>query len=225
MKERTLPVILLVFLGLVVINLMALDVLWLRSQKPQSKEKNLSPLTSAETGSSLDDSVTAAVDTCGPICQQLIGQRVAELGATLSGKERTTPTPVTPVSTGSTSQPTVIYIPLGGGGSTTSRDWADVGNAEIYLDVTNYPNLDKAYFEAFIRVQHGNGTAFARLYDVTHNIGVQGGEVSTGSESFALVESGSLNFWQGKNLYRVQVKSLTGYEAFYDSGRIKLILK
>ncbi|MCJ7804432.1 hypothetical protein MUP35_01730, partial [Patescibacteria group bacterium] len=123
------------------------------------------------------------------------------------------------------SQPQVIYIPLGGGGATINRDWVDVGNAEVYLDVNDYPNLDKAYFEGFIKVKNGNGKAFARLYDVTHSIGVQGSDIESASENFTLVESGSLNFWQGKNLYRIQIKSLNGYEASIDSGRIKLILK
>lgn len=220
MKEKILPILIIVFSGLAIANLIALDISWLRNQRIQKNPEIPSP-TLGPTSSP----IITTTDTCGPICQQTINQKISEAIATISGKEiikektvvQKTPTP--------TSQPTVIYIPLGGGGSTTSQNWADVSNAEVYLDVSDYPNLDRAYFEAFIRVKHGNGRAFARLYDVTHGIGVQGGEVYTDNENFTLVESGSLSFWQGKNLYRVQVKSLNGYEAFYDSGRIKLILR
>jgi len=165
-------------------------------------------------------------DTYESICRQLIDEKIAQAIATLSGKEAAKETETTGKNTTQkTSQPQVIYIPLGGGGATVSRDWADVGNAEIYLDKNDYPNLNKAYFEGFIRVKHGNGKVFARLYDVTHSIGVQGSDIESASESYTLVESGSLNFWQGKNLYRIQVKSLNGYEASIDSGRIKLILE
>ena len=119
----------------------------------------------------------------------------------------------------------MIYIPLGGSGSTASTSWADVGNAEVYFNIDDYQNVDRIYFEGFIRVKNGNGKAFARLYDVTHSIGVQGSDIETNNENFTMVESGTLSFWRGKNLYRIQVKSLNGYDAYIDSGRIKIILK
>lgn len=224
MREKILPILIFVFLGLALANLIALDIFWLRFQRQQG-EGVLSPQPVSNLNSAPATTITSEADTCGPVCQETIAQKVSEAIATISGKETVKETTVVEKTTETVSQPTVIYIPLGGGGSTTSRDWADVGNAEVYLDISDYPNLDRAYFEGFIRVKHGNGRAFARLYDVTHGIGVQGGEIYTDNENFTLIESGSLSFWQGKNLYRVQVKSLNGYEAFYDSGRIKLILK
>lgn len=219
MREKILPILIIVFLGLTIANLIVLDISWLKSQKAL-QESEITPSPSPAPSST----ITTALDICGPICQQTINQKVSEAIGTISGKE-TKETTVIQKTTEKVSQPSVIYIPLGGGGSTTSQDWADVSNAEVYLDIGDYPNLDRAYFEGFIKVKHGNGRAFARLYDVTHTIGVQGGEMYTDNESFTLVESGSLSFWRGKNLYRVQVKSLNGYEAFFDSGRIKLILK
>jgi len=225
MREKVLPILIIVFLGLAVSNLIALDIFWLQNQQGQRLAIAPSPTPAPSPALSSEERVGTAIDSCGPVCQQTIDQKVAEAMATISGEETVRETTVVQKTTETVSQPTIVYIPLGGGGSTTSRDWADVGNAEVYLDISDYPNLDRAYFEAFVRIKHGNGRAFARLYDVTHTIGVQGGEVYTDNESFTLVESGSLTFWQGKNLYRVQVKSLNGYEAFYDSGRIKLILK
>lgn len=225
MREKVLPILIIVFLGLAVANLVALDVSWLRSQRAQKEPSGeLSPPTQVSTPSP-SATITSTTDICGLACQETIAQKISEALATISGTGTLKETTIVEKTTETVSQPTVIYIPLGGGGSTTSQDWADVGNAEVYLDISDYPNLDRAYFEGFIRVKHGNGRAFARLYDVTHGIGVQGGEIYTDNESFTLVESGSLSFWQGKNLYRVQVKSLNGYEAFYDSGRIKLILR
>jgi len=190
-----------------------LDLGWLRQQSEvmPTPTPSLSPATS---------------DSCGTVCQQTIDEKISQAIATLSGKETTKESKTAEkTTTPKPSQPQVIYIPLGGGGSTISRDWTDVGNAEVYLDVNDYPNLEKAYFEGFIKVKHGNGKVFARLYDVNHSIGVQGSDIESASENFTLVESGTLNFWQGKNLYRIQIKSLNGYEASIDSGRIKIILK
>jgi len=212
-KEKILPIIIIVVSILVLANLVVLDLGWLRQQSEvmPTPTPSLSPATS---------------DSCGTVCQQTIDEKISQAIATLSGKETTKESKTAEkTTTPKPSQPQVIYIPLGGGGSTISRDWADVGNAEVYLDVNDYPNLEKAYFEGFIKVKHGNGKVFARLYDVNHSIGVQGSDIESASENFTLVESGTLNFWQGKNLYRIQIKSLNGYEASIDSGRIKIILK
>lgn len=217
MREKTLPILILVIAGLALVNLVVLDIAWLKSQR---QEEILSPkeLTSLP-------SPTSAADICGLVCQETIAQKISEAIATISGKETVKETTIVKETTQQVSQSQIIYIPLGGGGSTTSQDWADVANAEVWLDVADYTNIDKIYFEGFIKVKHGNGKVYARLYDVTHSIAVQGSEIETTSENYTLVESGSLNLWRGKNLYRVQIKSLTGYEAFFDSGRIKIIIK
>ena len=223
MKKVTLILISVVAI-LFLANLVALDVGWLKARRGQDLARGSAKVVS--------DSVllptplaTPLAESCGIACQQLIDDKISQAISTVSGKETIRETKVVEKSTTATSQPQVVYIPLGGGGSTTNRDWTDVGNAEVYLNINHYPNLDRAYFEGFIKVKHGNGKVYARLYDVTHSIGVQGGEIFSDSETFTLVESGSLNFWQGKNLYRVQIKSLNGYEAFFDSGRIKIIFK
>jgi len=205
---------------LLLANLLALDINWLKTKRVGNTGEN--QLLSAQvTPTPL---VIPLSGSCPTDCQDFIDQKVSEAMATISGQETIKETKIIE-KIPTISQPQVIYIPLGGGGSTTSKEWTDVGNAEVYFDIGDYPNIDRVYFEGFIKVQHGNGRAFARLYDVTHSIGVQGSDIYTGSESYSLVESGSLNFWQGKNLYRIQIKSLNGYEASVDSGRIKILLK
>ena len=62
-----------------------------------------------------------------------------------------------------------------------------------------------------------------RLYDVTHGIGVQGSEASTQAGVDTVVESGQVSFWAGRNLIRVQMKSLTTESTFYTSGRLRII--
>lgn len=203
-----------VITGLVLTNLVVLDVIGLKQQKEKTSPEleNLSP----------------SPDTCGLTCQQMIDQKISQAIATISGKQIIKETKVVEKVTQSASgrtQPQVIYIPLGGGGSTANTDWTDVGNAEVYFDLNDYPNFSEARFEGFVKVKNGNGKAFARLYDATHTIGVQGSNIETANENFTMVGSDSLALWRGKNLYRIQIKSLNGYDAYIDSGRIKVILK
>ena len=95
---------------------------------------------------------------------------------------------------------------------------------EFYLDFnTDYGKSSYANWEAFLKVAHGNGTVYARLYDVTNNIAVNGSEVLiTNKSDLNQVISGGLSFWAGNNLYRVQIKSLNSFEVTFGSGRIKI---
>ncbi len=223
MKEKNLLISIIVFVFLLSANLVFLDWRWLKQTKGELpiKKENNSEL--APTPILISPTPANTSDSCGSVCQQVIEEKISQAVATLSAKENKTPEKITPSKV--TTQPQTIYIPLGGGGSTANTTWTDVGNAEVYFDLNDYPNLVEARFEGFIRVKNGNGKAFARLYDVTHSIGVQGSDIESDSENFTLVISSPLSFWQGKNLYRIQLKSLNGYDAYLDSGRIKLILK
>lgn len=120
--------------------------------------------------------------------------------------------------------PKTAYLPLGGGGSTTSTDWVDVPNDAVWLDFANeYGTKARAYLEASVRIDSGSGTVSVRLLDTTHGIAVNGSEVSLDNTSmYQLVVSNPLTFWSGKNLYKVQIKSLNSSTVFLDSARIKV---
>lgn len=223
MKDKILPIIITLTAVLIVTNLVVLDIGWLKQQK-ENKSLN-TEFNSKTTTTPISSTTSTTPDSCGTVCQQTIEEKISQAMATVSGKETIKETKAVEKTAKETSQAKVIYIPLGGSGSTASTSWADVGNAEVYFNIDDYQNVDRIYFEGFIKVKNGNGKAFARLYDVTHSIGVQGSDIETNNENFTLVESGTLSFWRGKNLYRIQVKSLNGYDAYIDSGRIKIILK
>ena len=70
---------------------------------------------------------------------------------------------------------------------------------------------------------NGSGLAFVRLYNETHGVGVQGSEVQTNQQKDAAVVSGQVSFYQGKNLIKVQAKSLTADTAIFTSGRLKIV--
>ena len=159
-------------------------------------------------------------DRCGDTCKSEIQRAVGEAVATLSGKPQVT----TRVTTAPTEKKT-SYISLSGPITTTSTAWVDASGVEVYVDLTNDYSKDATVsWEATLSVANGNGQAFARLFDVTHGIAVNGSEISlTNNATPTLVSSGNLSLWSGKNLYRVQLKSLNSFVVTFASGRIKIV--
>ena len=117
------------------------------------------------------------------------------------------------------------YIPMGSITTTTSTGWSDVKDSEVYIDLKNdFSQTAYVSFETSLKVADGNGQAFARLYDATHGIAVDGSEISTTNNSdYKFVGTGKLNLWNGKNLYKVQLKSLNGFVITYSGGKIKIV--
>jgi hypothetical protein len=165
-------------------------------------------------------------DVCGPDCRGYIDEKVASLAATLSTTLVSQPTTKPVVVTRSLPKAltrTVSYVTIPGSGSTALNDWQDVPGTDFYFDTTDYPGLKEIYFEANMKLFNGNGMAFIRLFDVTHGIGVQGSEISTNSQNNPLITSGLVSFWTGKNLIRIQAKSLTADTTIFNYGRLKVI--
>lgn len=136
-----------------------------------------------------------------------------------------TPTPAyTPKPTTVASGPKVTYIPLGIGGSTQLTDWTDVPDSQVYVSLTTeYGPAASVWWEALLKVENGSGTTYARLFDVTHGIAVDGSQIALSNIATpTLVEGGPLRFWAGRNLYKVQIKSLNSSTAYFDFGRIKI---
>lgn len=161
------------------------------------------------------------IDVCGVDCKEEITREVAKAVATISAMTKKTVITQAPAAT---SQGKTAYIPLGGPITSTSTAWVDAPGTDVYLDLANdYGKTAKVTWEASLKVAHGNGQAFARLYDVTHGIAVSGSEFSTVNNATSqLVSSGDLNLWSGRNLYRVQIKSLNSFEVTFGNGRIKI---
>lgn len=165
------------------------------------------------------------IDQCGELCKKQIEETLSNSISTISANTKETVTNTIVV----TPKPVVAktqfgYIPITGPITTTSTEWYDAPGTEFYLDFnTDYGKSSYANWEVFLKVAHGNGTAYARLYDVTNKIAVNGSEVLIKDKSdLTQVISGGLSFWAGNNLYRVQIKSLNTFEVTFGSGRIKI---
>jgi hypothetical protein len=145
--------------------------------------------------------------------------------ATLSGvTTKTVSTVTTPATVPATPSKKTSFLSMGTSYSTTSTDWVDVPDSKVYIDLINdYGSNPYVTWEASLKVAHGNGQAFVRLYDETNKIAVVGSELSTTNNSeYKQVYSGSLALWRGNNLYKVQIKSLNSFSVTYSSGRIKV---
>ena len=166
---------------------------------------------------------TQQIDVCGEECKSQISQEVAKAIATVSGTSKKEVV-YQPAPAPASGQSKITYIPIPGSMTTTSMEWADAPGTDIYIDMAkDYGKVSWVDWEAVLKVDSGNGKAFARLYDVTHKIGVNGSEVSASLAIPAQAAStGNMSFWAGRNLYRVQIKSLNSYEVTFSGGRIKI---
>lgn len=159
------------------------------------------------------------IDLSGFATKDYVNSAIAQIPETSPSTETVT---VVKETTDSSKKTTII--PITATYSTQNLNWEDVPNSDFYLDLVNdYGEAASAYWEAFVYEQHGNGRVFARLFDVTHGIGVVGSDVETNSATSKLeISAGNLGIWRGKNLYRVQIKSEKGFPVFFDSGRLKV---
>ena len=154
------------------------------------------------------------------ISQQDILKTVSDIIATISATPQTIIERQVVIKTGGQTS----FIGLGSTATTTSTDWDEVKDAQVYIDLEkDYGKDANVSWEASLKVAHGNGQVFARLYDDTNKIVVLGSELSTTNNvDFKQVSSGKLNLWAGRNLYKVQLKSLNSFEITYSGGRIKV---
>lgn len=168
---------------------------------------------------------TVVNDACGEQCQKYIDQKIAAMitPAQPAGPSATPVKQAAVKTVTRTKVRSVTYVTVSGSGSTVKNDWTDIAGTDFYFDSADYPGLVEVYFESTMRLINGNGLAYVRLFDTAHGIGVQGSDVQANSQTSSVVTSGKVNFWAGKNLIRVQAKSLTADTAAYDSGRLRIV--
>lgn len=118
----------------------------------------------------------------------------------------------------------ITYLNLNGTFTTTNTDWTDIKSTDALINLEAEYGVDGYVdWEAAIMTSSSGSKVFVRLYDVTHNIGVNGSELESSGTTSARVASGRLYFWRGQNTYRVQIKSLNGINATFDGGKIKIV--
>ncbi len=125
------------------------------------------------------------------------------------------------IQTGKTAAKELV-IPISTSGSTVNSEWESLGGSEISFNKANYPGVKKMYFQANLGTSAEDRKAFARLFDVTHGIGVQGSDISSTATTPMQIKSNPLNFFSGDLVVRIQLKSLNGNTVSISNGRIIL---
>lgn len=203
-----------------VISIVVLSVLLFFLFKRVYKVESYLAGFSKETKNGETQTLVQNVDICGEECKKEVNDIVSKAISTVSA---TTKTAVQKETATEPSSKKTVYIPLSGPITTTSTDWVDATGTDVYIDLANdYGKNTYVSWEGFLSIANGNGKAFARLYDATHGIAVNGSEISTTNGTSTQVASGSLSLWAGRNLYRVQLKSLNSFVVTFASGRIKI---
>ena len=154
---------------------------------------------------------------------------VSELSKRISALEQS-PSPIVQLPTSTTSTTTTtstakypLYIPIGTGGGSSAFDWTTINTSEVEIDPADYSGYTNMYLEVELKSYQGNGRAYARLINYTDSTGLAASEVSTTSENYTTVVSSGFKLGSGKKKYRLQLKTLTGYEASTQSVRIKVV--
>ncbi len=205
------------FKVVLIVNLVVLNVLvgyliykfQIQNSKVQINLNNQAPIIKTET-----------IDICGPDCQKYIDAKMVFPSST-----PTTITKTVYQTTPKTKTRSVTYVPIPGTGSTVNNVWTNLTGTDFYFNTADYPGLVEVYLEANVRLINGNGLAYFQLADITHGTGVQGSDLQTSAQTSTSVSSGKISFWAGKNLIRVQAKSLTADTAVFDGGRLKVVVE
>lgn len=207
--DKLIKICLSVVAGLVIINLLFIDLFLISKESGQSEKNELAKSQIIEP--EVQPQPSPSLDFCGPVCQQTINEAVATLA---SQPQKTT----VPFKT----KPSETYIAVGAG-STSSQDWTDIPGAEVYIDTTKYGTIKEAYFEAQLRIPTANGSVCARIFNQTDKAFVYSSEVCSNSQKGERVTSSKINLYAGNKLYRIQMKISMPYEGILDLGRVKLI--
>ncbi len=187
------------------------------SATDQSAISSAVPQPTASVDNSLATQVTnlqSQVDT--------LNRKVSDLQATQNSTSPIT-TPIPAAVTSSSYSPKSIYIPVGyGGSSTATSDFESIGTQEITLDTGNYIGYKQAYLEVNFKINNGNGTGQARLFNSTDGTALLGSLVSTTSGNYSTVTSSGFNLTSGSKKYTLQLKSNTGYSVDVQLVRIRI---
>lgn len=207
-----------VFLGLIVLNLLGLNLLLV--SKGASKS---SPQPASQPEVAMVEA-TASGDVVGlrEDFQAMQASLSAQLAACLDASETVAQGGGTVVI----AQPPrfehqLETIAFPGARGTNATTWWDIPGMEVTFNIGDYPQA-VAYWEALLRVKGGAGEAFARIYDVDAGIPVPGSEIKTSSSNLVRVTSDTLSLWPENRTYRVQAKSLLGPEAVVEDAKIKI---
>lgn len=142
-----------------------------------------------------------------------------------------TPTPTTIYQTQIEKQTVVqnaqkeIFVPVGSGAS-FSNSYAALSGVEVTIDWSKYTGIESVLFEATVRVDGGNGRAYAQLVNITDNNPLNESTITSSSGGGEFKISGKIPTVSGVKTYGVRAKTdIVEFAAHVDNAKIKITLK
>lgn len=118
-----------------------------------------------------------------------------------------------------------IFIPIGSG-TISDNDWTTIPGLEVVIDTTKYTGIETIVFSATLWPEGGNGTAHARLINITDTNPYIESEISSSSSVASSHISGNIPMANGSKKYGIQAKSdIENFAAHVENARIKITLK
>ena len=189
----------------------------------------------ASSSASVDDRLTSIQNALTILDQRIseqstsnsdIKQKVDSLQSTVANLQQQTTSGETPSSASpppaAPSKKPPLYIPLGWTGSSSGLDWASIPLQTIDIAGSDYPGYTSMQFQASLSVYQGNGQTMARILDQDDNAIIFASQISTTSQDYSWISSGSFTLPSSSKTYILQLKSLTGYSAQIQDARIKI---
>ena len=204
---------LVIFLVLIGINLTVVDGLVIWGWQKNKGNTELVAIDEVKEESGVEDRVSDLENKIKEIIEE------KEVKEEIS----VTSMPIRTVTQAVTKTRHVSYMNISGGFGQVAYEWTDVPASEFYFDKSEYPGLKEIKFESNMKLFNGNGMGYVRLFDVTHGVALSGSQVETKNQNDTVIISEAVNFMSGKNLIRVQVKSLTADTTVFNSGRLMIV--
>lgn len=158
-----------------------------------------------------------------PLPSPLISASVQQI-ITPASVPSSTPIPTatsTPIPT-PTPELREYFIPLGQG-SGAYADWTAIPGIGAKINLANYGKIEKAYFEATIRIPTGNQTVYIRLYNANSFQSIPNSDLTLSGGTSTMLTSQPITLTDGDNLYQVQLKTQLQYQTYVDQARIRIV--
>ncbi len=181
----------------------------------QNKQKEITVENSSATDIYTDKQAVEKTQEQVNILQTKVGNIENSLSAT--------PIPVNSYSQQQSNGVQDFYISFGTGSSQTIG-WADVPGLQAYVNSSLYPNIKAVTFEVGGYTPTGNQIVMVQLYNVTNNHLVANSTVSWTGGGSQYVISSPITLDPGNSLYKVQMNTQVGSQAFINQAQVHVVL-
>lgn len=200
--KKTVVIILAVF---ALANLLILDVLIFRTDENDDSEQALAIASESESEQQTQDS-------CGEDCQDYIDEQISQRKTNVIPQD---------IQSNAVEE---VYIPLGTA-TTQFANYQSVPGLEAQIDLTKYPNIATATFEASVTNPNASQQVWLQLFDATNNHPVWYSQVTYQGGGSSTLISSPITLSTGNVTYQVQAQTQLQAPTQITNARVHLILE